>query len=252
MNFGNGSSLTTTTDPCVIDGVEPLLTELPHPVGMDVITDGHAQRARAEAFVRQVFAACYGADIRSFYPTLLTFTQHAELMGVVGVRNDAERPFFAEQYLDAPLDELIGAQWDEPVEHTRIVEVGNLALLSPGQARWVIAAVTLFLHTAGFRWVLFTAVKPLINAFRRLGLNPIELAPADPARLSDNDSDWGSYYAGHPLVCVGDIAAGYRKLLASNGAREPLLRSLLEQVREQARTAAPAPLPSFSLREAAL
>lgn len=225
------------TSPCIVEGVEPLLTELPHPIRMDVLARDHAERAAAEAFVRAVFAACYGADIRSFYPTLLRFTQHAATMGVVGVRSGAGQGFFAEQYLDQALEDLIGAQLTAPVERRHIVEVGNLALLNPGQARWLIAAVTLFLHGAGYRWVLFTAVKPLINAFRRLGLNPIALAPADPARLHDGATDWGSYYAGHPLVCVGDIAAGYRKLLASSGARQPLLRSLLEQVQSQALTA---------------
>ena len=225
---------TPSASPCVVEGVEPLLTELPHPVGVDVLEAGHPDRHRTERFVRAVFELCYGADIRSFYPTLLAFTQHAELMGVAGYRGAAEQALFSEQYLDQPLEQLIGAHWNEPVERSRIVEVGNLALASPGQARWVIAAVTLFLHTAGYRWVLFTAVKPLINAFRRLGLNPLTLALADPARLADDGQQWGSYYAGNPSVCVGDIEAGYRKLMNSSGARQPLLQALLEQVQRQA------------------
>lgn len=230
----------TSASPCVVEGVEPLLTELPHPIGVDVLETGHPDRHRTERFVRAVFALCYGADIRSFYPTLLAFTQHAELMGVAGYRGAAAQALFSEQYLDRPLEQLIGAHWNEPVERSRIVEVGNLALASPGQARWIIAAVTLFLHTAGYRWVLFTAVKPLINAFRRLGLDPLTLAPADPARLADDGQHWGSYYAGRPSVCVGDIEAGYRKLMSSTGARQPLLQALLRQV-EQAATAFPHP-----------
>lgn len=225
---------TPSASPCVVEGVEPLLTELPHPISVDVLAADHPDRRRPEAFVRQVFKQCYDADIRTFYPTLLAFTQHAELMGVAGFRGAAGQTLFSEQYLDQPLEELIGAHWAEPIERREIVEVGNLALASPGQARWVIAAVTLFLHAAGYRWVLFTAVKPLINAFRRLGLDPITLAPADPARLADDGQHWGSYYAGNPSVCVGDIEAGYRKLVNSTGARQPLLRALLEQVQRHA------------------
>lgn len=225
--------------PCVVEGVEPLLTELPHPITLEVLEAGHPDRHRTECFVRAVFKQCYDADIRSFYPTLMAFGLHAELLGVAGFRDGQGQALFSEQYLDQPLEQLIGEHWVETVERRQIVEVGNLALANPGQARWIIAAVTLFLHTAGYRWVLFTAVKPLINAFRRLGLNPITLAPADPGRLADDGQHWGSYYASHPLVCVGDIQAGYRKLIASAGTRQPLLQALLDQVQRHA--AAPQP-----------
>jgi hypothetical protein len=220
--------------PCVVDGVEPLLTELPHPITLDVLEAGHPHRHQTERFVHGVFAQCYGADIRSFYPTLLAFGMHAELLGVAGFRDGHGQALFSEQYLDQPVEQLIDAHWGEPAERRQIVEVGNLALANPGQARWVIAAVTMFLHAAGYRWVLFTAVKPLINAFRRLGLNPIELAPADVTRLADDGQQWGSYYATNPLVCVGDIEAGYRKLVNCSGTRQPMLQALLEQVRHSA------------------
>lgn len=235
MNTGSSSS----ASPCVVEGVEPLLTELPHPIALDVLEAAHPHRHTAQRFVHAVFKQCYDADIRAFYPTLLAFGLHAELLGVVGFRDGEGQSLFSEQYLDRPLEQLIGEHWAEPVERREIVEVGNLALANPGQARWIIAAVTLFLHTQGYRWVLFTAVRPLINAFRRLGLNPIELAQADPKRLADDGQQWGSYYASHPLVCVGDIQAGYRKLIDSAGARQPLMQALLDHVRQSAGVAQP-------------
>lgn len=226
----------SSASPCIVEGVEPLLTELPHPISVDVLDTGHPERQRPERFVREVFRQSYGADIRAFYPTLLAFSMHSELLGVAGFRSGGDQGLFSEQYLDHPLEQLIARHWDEPVERRHIVEVGNLALIGPAQARWVIAAVTLFLHTAGYRWVLFTAVRPLINAFGRLGLNPIMLAQADPGRLADDGQHWGSYYATNPSVCVGDIAAGYRKLVGSATLRQPLLRALLDQVRQHAVT----------------
>ncbi|MBI5041569.1 MAG: thermostable hemolysin [Gammaproteobacteria bacterium] len=233
----------SSASPCIVEGVEPLLTELPQPISLNVLNADHPDRWRPEQFVRSVFKQCYDADIRAFYPTLLAFTLQAELLGVAGFRDGHGQALFSEQYLDQPLEQLIGAHWAEPVERGRIVEVGNLALANPGQARWVIAAVTMFLHAAGYRWVLFTAVKPLINAFGRLGLNPIALASADPTRLADDGQHWGSYYATNPLVCVGDIDAGYRKLVNSAGARQPLLQTLLDQVQRYAAASAQ-PLPT--------
>jgi hypothetical protein len=112
-----------------------------------------------------------------------------------------------------------------------LVEVGDLALADPGQARWVIASTTAFLAASGCRWVLFTATRPVANAFRRLGLRPVPLAPADTARLPDGGSSWGRYYDAGPVVYAGDILAGLAKLHNGSCARQPRLQGLLEAAR---------------------
>lgn len=224
----------SASNPCVVEGVEPLLTELQEPISLRVLATGDADRQTSERFVQQMFRRSYGADITSFYPTLLSFSVRDALVGVAGFRAAGGGSLFSEQYLDQPLERLISHFWNLSVDRNQIVEVGNLALASPGQARWVIAAVTVFLHSRGYRWVMFTAVTPLINAFRRLGLKPVVLAPADPARLAEDGQRWGSYYAAKPSVCVGDIEAGYRKLVSSAPARQPMLQVLLEQARQHA------------------
>jgi hypothetical protein len=93
----------------------------------------------------------------------------------------------------------------------------------------VIAATTAFLHGAGYRWVLFTAVKSLFNAFQRLGLKPIRIATPDPARLSDGGSNWGRYYQAGPVVCAGDIEAGWNKLSGHVSTAQPKLHALLQE-----------------------
>ncbi|MBU1191836.1 MAG: thermostable hemolysin [Gammaproteobacteria bacterium] len=228
------SSRFSASGPCVVEGVEPLLTELQDPISLCVLEAGDAGRQTSERFVQQVFQRSYGADITSFYPTLLSFSVRDALVGVAGFRAAGGNRLFSEQYLDQPLEQLISNFWNVPVDRNQIVEVGNLAMTSPGQARWVIAAVTVFLYSRGYRWVMFTAVNPLINAFRRLGLKPVVLASADPARLAEDGQRWGSYYAAKPSVCVGDIEAGYRKLVSSAPVRQPMLQVLLEQAQQQA------------------
>ena len=57
---------------------------------------------------------------------------------------------------------------------------------------------------------MFTATRELRNAFTRLGLAPLELSPADPARLPDGGARWGSYYANEPVVVAGRIALAVR------------------------------------------
>ncbi len=88
-----------------------------------------------------------------------------------------------------------------------------MAEAEPGDARLAIIAATAFLYHAGFRWVAFTGVTRLRNAFSRLGLSPKQLIVADENRLPPGErAQWGSYYKGDPVVCFGSIQEGHDNL----------------------------------------
>jgi hypothetical protein len=218
-----------TTPSCIVPGVQPLLTELRETVAIEFSRAQDPARPSLERFVRDVFKRSFDAELRSFYPNLLAFTTGAWTRGVVGYRDGMVKPLFSEQYLDAPAENVIGVHLGRDIARRQLVEVGNLALAGRGEVRWVIAAMTVFLYAAGYRWVLFTAVKPLYNAFRRLGLKPIDIAKPNPLRLPRGGDEWGSYYQAAPVVCAGDITAGYHKLVSSVSPRQPLLNALLQQ-----------------------
>lgn len=217
-------------DPCVIEGVRPFLAELQTPIALQVVGTEHRHRPSVEQFIREVFHNAYGAEIQSFYPTLLSFSSGNEQRAAVGFRDGTVKPLFSEHYLPQPADELITAHTGHCVPRDQLVEVGNLALTGAGEARWVIAAVTQFLYEMGYRWVLFTAVKPLFNAFQRLGLNPIQLAQADASRLPNRGQNWGNYYDTRPIVCVGNIESGYRKLAQHVSPGQPMLHKMLREI----------------------
>ena len=213
---------------CIVPGVQPLLTELQDSVSMHFCTEPDTRRADLERFIYEVFKQAFGAELSIYYPNLLNFTIGGEIRGVVGYRDGMVKPLFSEHYLDSPAERVIGIHLGRDIDRRQLVEVGNLALAGRGEVRWVIAAMTVFLYAAGYRWVLFTAVKPLYNAFQRLGLRPIHIAKPDPERLPEGGSRWGSYYKAGPLVCAGDITAGYYKLVASVSQRHPILSTLLQ------------------------
>lgn len=98
------------------------------------------------------------------------------------------------------------------MEREGIVEVGNLAAHGAGTARLLIIALTRILAAEGLRWVCFTGTPALINSFRRLGLDPLTLGPADPHRMGAELPEWGSYYDAGPLVMAGEIRGGDRTL----------------------------------------
>jgi hypothetical protein len=216
-------------NPCIVAGIRPLLTELRDPVRIHCRGQHDAGRRPLEDFIYRAFRQSYGAELRGFYPNLTAFTTGGRIRGVVGYRNGVAQPLFSEQYLDTPVEKVMATHLNQIVERRHVVEVGNLALTGTGEARWVIATMTVFLQAAGYRWVLFTAVKPLFNAFQRLGLKPVQIAIPDPKRLPDGGSHWGSYYDAGPMVYAGNIEAGYKKLVAHVMQGTPRLHALMQE-----------------------
>lgn len=180
------------------------------PLSMARALPSDAARLHFETFVQQRFRQAHGADIRHFMPQLFGMSDAAgELCAVAGVRLASEEPLFLERYLDDSIDPLIAAAAGRPVDRACIVEVGNLAASDNGSARLSIITLTYMLALGGLEWVAFTGNIGLVNSFHRLGLKPVTLCAADPARLGDDRHSWGSYYESKPWVHVGNIRAGF-------------------------------------------
>ena len=190
-----------------------------------------------KGFVQLIFQRAYGARIHTFYPHLIEIRRDdGSFAAVAGVRPAGVGPLYAEQYLDEPLEVMLSRSSAQPVSRRQVVEIGNLAPAGSGQARWLIAALTAYVHAAGFTHVIFTAVPALHNAFHRMGLPLTRLAPADPARLdAGGKDDWGSYYHSGPQVCAGRIARGHSVLDDFISARRPRLRRLWRQAEQLGR-----------------
>lgn len=163
-----------------------------------------------EAFTAAQYARRYGAHLAEFYPHQLALYDGTALRACVGFRPAAEGRLFLEQYLDEPIEAVLGARFGRLRGREGIVEVGGLAAARPGAGRRLILLAADWLHGAGFRLAAFTATRCLANSFRRLRLKPLELAIADPGRLEAHRSDWGRYYAHDPRVFAGPIVAAAR------------------------------------------
>ncbi|UBM27454.1 thermostable hemolysin [Pseudomonas sp. p1(2021b)] len=184
-----------------------------HHAGLSLHLHEDPGRAELEHFIHQRFAHVHHADVHHYLPELLALRDsHGRLIAAAGIRPASEGPLFLEHYLDEPLEFAASHVTGVALDREGLVEVGNLAALSAGSARVMIIAVTWLLAIRGFQWVAFTGASTLINSFQRLGLVPSVLAPADPARLSEPVDHWGSYYAQHPQVFVGDIRHGFDRL----------------------------------------
>jgi hypothetical protein len=171
----------------------------------------HPQRRAFEDFIAARFAKAYGARLTHFLPHLLGVKDGlGRWQAAAGYAAAGAQPLFLEQYLDQPVEQALAAALGAPIARGSVVEVGNLAANSAGMARALIPKLARHLHRLGYRWVAFTATRALRNSFHRLGLKPVPIAAADPARLADGGAHWGSYYDQDPVVVAGKISLGLR------------------------------------------
>jgi hypothetical protein len=195
-----------------------------------------AARREAESFVRRDYARAYGADVRHFLPQLMSLrSTDGALRAVLGFRPARGGPLFLEHYLDQPVEQVLGLRIGATASRARLVEVGNLAVAHAGGARWLIAALTAYLHAAGVDWAVFTAVTTLRNAFARLGVELVTLAAADAARLpAPERARWGRYYDTAPMVVAASVQQSHGALLHALGLAED--RERLRPVWDSARS----------------
>lgn len=188
-------------------------THADHHAHLSIHPMGDPARQDLERFIHQRFATAHHADVQHYLPELLALhDSHGRLSAAAGVRLATDGPLFLERYLDQPLEAHVSRVAGTELERSAMVEVGNLASLSAGNARIMIIAVTWLLAAAGLQWVAFTGAATLINSFQRLGLVPTVLAPADPQCLQGQVDQWGTYYNQRPRVYAGNIGYGFDAL----------------------------------------
>lgn len=203
------------------------------PVRLELVGPTQSRRAQVEVFVRETFARHYGARLGALPSQLACLLDaRGELCAVAGIRPAAQGPLFLEHYLDRPVNEYLVTSRAPAPERRHIMEIGNLAATEPGQFRFVLIALSAYLHSAGFRWVVCTARASLRNTLARMGLSPVVLGAAEPERLGSAAARWGSYYHGRPQVIAGELEPA-AALLAARFARpdnpaQPLWHSASE------------------------
>ena len=191
----------------------PLPGPLPGPGAgaLQVHHRGDPGRAEVEQFIHDVYARRFGADVRQFAPVLVSRREAADgpLVVAAGSRFAGSGPLFLERYLHAPVQTLLGAA-TPPREG--IVEVGHLAAARAGEGRRLILLLGPHLAERGAQWVVSTLTEELRHLFVRIGVTPLALGAADPARLGTEAADWGDYYAHHPVVLAGHLPLALRTL----------------------------------------
>ena len=167
----------------------------------EVAKRGSARWEAGAELIENVYGSQYGAVIPAHADEMvLVSNQQGKIIAATGLR-EATDDFFSQVYLDTPVETAISKGLNRPVKRTDILEVVTLATATPAAMLPLFAAVIAEGQARGKTYCMFTATSRLRQIFRKLKMDLLELAPADPERL-DNADDWGRYYATDPVVCA--------------------------------------------------
>ena len=187
---------------------------------------GSQDRATVENYIADVFAHAYGAQVGSYAPFLMSMSCAGSLSAAAGIRPAESDPLFLEQYLDNPIEQVLGNRYGHEVERAEIFELGNLAALRPGVCQLIYLIMAGVIERTHLNYAVFAANRQVLKGVNRLGFDTELLAPADPARLGDDAASWGSYYASEPQVMVIDLRTSMQHI------RELPLPSILLKIYE--------------------
>lgn len=177
------------------------------PTVVSIVPAFSKDRADVERFIVDVYAKAYAAHMSVRYPVLMSVRDESgRILAATGFRSANTEPLFLEQYLSAPIDQIL------KTPRSQIVEIGNLASDGGGASLYLFAALAAYLNYNNFKQAVVTSTDFLEARFRQLGLRPKRHAKADPSLLLTDGEYWGTYYDTQPHVISGSVAQGYERL----------------------------------------
>lgn len=181
---------------------------------LHLLDSGAEARQRAQDFIAQAYQRVFAAELRCFYPSVITLHDVDDnLLGAAGARYGEGQTLFLEQYLDAPAEQLIGQQTADIVDRAKLVEIGNLSVARPAMTYPFMGMIGSWLQDYDVDWLVFALTRSLRRLFHRAGAEMLDLGPARPERLKPSANRWGSYYEHDPCIMAVRLSAGLNSFL---------------------------------------
>ncbi len=180
------------------------------------------QRATQERYISDIFWKSYQATVTNFHPLLFTLQREDKPIAALGLSHGVHGHLFSETYLDAPAQDYVKTLYGFSCNRADIMELGNLAGTEPRQSAQIYLLIVAAMHTAGIKYLLFTANRFVKASVKRSGFTPLPICDAEQSRLGESASLWGSYYAGTPTVMLADLDLTMRQALSQPALLERL------------------------------
>ena len=180
-----------------------------------MMSEGSVHRQSVEAMIAHDFHVHYQAQISSFMPTLMGLkNDQGAIVAALGLRDPVNGESYVEHYLNVSVEQVLSSALAQSVQRDSLMEIGNFAVTEVGAGRWLITALTAVLASMDKRWAVFTCRPELRNAFKRLGVELVDLGEAHKSRLPIQDQQaWGRYYDKMPHVMAANVAQSGQALI---------------------------------------
>lgn len=173
---------------------------------LEVCGKTHTERQRVESFIADVYFNVHRATLKAFLPSLFAIRGDGEQVeAAIGMRRIGQDPIFLEQYLEESIDAMLSSNVGQPVLRQSVAEVGNLASISAGASRTLIAFMVYYLQSIGIEWAVCTGTDAVRAALKRVGVHFDLIAHARGECLGEEQVHWGSYYRNNPCVLAVNI-----------------------------------------------
>ncbi|MBV1774963.1 thermostable hemolysin [Burkholderiaceae bacterium DAT-1] len=174
--------------------------------------------SKSIALVREKYRRTFKAEVNPNPDCFVACMQQDESgertpLAVAGITFTESRKLFSEQYLNAPVEQLISRMEGRVVPREAVVEVGSLASSRFQSGTELVRSLPIMCWCMGKRYILFTATKQLRNLLDKLEyeFNPLHVADADTLDESTLKR-WGNYYEHMPVtgyLCLTRTASDF-------------------------------------------
>jgi hypothetical protein len=155
----------------------------------------------AKEHIRKVYYDVYGADVKTFAPTLVAATNmDGKIVCAAGIRTAADG-FFSDIYTNNNLPDTIAAASGTKIPNAQIMEVVSLASTTPFPVLPMLDAIIAWGQDRNMACGVFTATHHLRHLLNHSNMPYLTLCPANRSSVNDPES-WGSYYDTGPWVCA--------------------------------------------------
>lgn len=164
------------------------------------------ERHALESFIRDKYRKVHQASVSTFSSTLFAGYVGTEMQVVIGLEHLNKTQAFLEQYLDEPIERILGKLSATEVSRDKMVEIGNLAAVDMGKAKLMVAFLVFHLAQQQIGWAVCTGTTAVRYVLQQMGLHFQVLEKANPEVLGEAQRLWGSYYQQKPYVLAIDVA----------------------------------------------
>ena len=181
---------------------------------IELVTKASSRRKDVEAFIRESYATHFKAQLKSFFPIIITVIQKSndKIVSALGLRYADTEQLFSESYLDKPIQEHILEADNCLINRNKIVELGNFAVGVREDVKTVLPIIAKFIKSINVDYLTYTLTTPIKAYFNFFNLELNHLAKANISAVNRAADDWGIYYKLKPAVYFTNVSRNKNKI----------------------------------------